>query len=898
MHTLVIAFAMTYSGGEECLANGHPVYYTTPAGKQTTWDLINSEQWAREVYDQLKSQTEKYADRGPEWLTSRLRMYWNSHSKDVFVKGDFYERAGGEKAPCPTVMYTGARSHATNYARPKLEELAPYEEDPRGIYLANKTIEGNPKEWVPIAKTGTIIQSLNVEILGIARDAAFIWWLTGEEKYGELAESVFDTYMKGIYHRNVPIDLNHGHQQTLVGMSTFEVIHEDALNALVPLYDFIYDRLTKNHRKDIPVYEGAFKKWADNIIDNGVPHNNWDLIQARFIMDIALILEDNEAYEDLKGKQYYMDYVVNNSSIRQWSLKKLADYGFDNKTGIWAECPGYSQGVVNDYASFVELFDRNTNHDLTLDIPVIRDAVCSLPEYLFPNKTIVGFGDTHPGHLRTDGIIKMIANAQRHGRRDDEENFTKLLKLLQPSTDNTTDKRSSVKVAVASFFADRPTDIDKDIIPGEIDDYVSPLFYAPNVSWVAQRNGMRQSSLMASLCGSEGNHMHANGISMELYGKGLILAPDAGIGKSLYSGLDYLEYYSQFPAHNTVCVDGISSYPVMKSNHPFNLTACFPEVRGKGYVPLSFTSIDFIEPETMADQNRLTAIIETGSSSGYYIDVFRSRRKDGKDKTHDYFYHNLGQSMHLTDTYGNEFDLKSTEELAFAGAHLYAYSYLYNKKSVKTDKNIKTVFSITMPDNTLVEMNMWMKGEQEREIFSALSPMTEGLTRTPGMPYNVAEQPTMTYVARQYGEAWERPFVSVFEPTSSKEPGTIESVSFPTPENDDKNSAVIKVTHSIGLNDIIISSDDNTKETIYDGLKAKATYTVMREDKHDISMILIGNGTAMSKDDIRISSDIPANILLRKVDNRWEYRSTGYFKLCIKDKTYEITPSAVFKTVG
>ena len=32
---------------------------------------------------------------------------------------------------------------------------------------------------------------------------------------------------------------------------------------------------------------------------------------------------------------------------------------------------------------------------------------------------------------------------------------------------------------------------------------------------------------------------------MELYGKGYRLAPDGGIGLTLYSGLDYLEYYSQ-----------------------------------------------------------------------------------------------------------------------------------------------------------------------------------------------------------------------------------------------------------------------------------------------------------------------------------------------------------------
>lgn len=41
-------------------------------------------------------------------------------------------------------------------------------------------------------------------------------------------------------------------------------------------------------------------------------------------------------------------------------------------------------------------------------------------------------------------------------------------------------------------------------------------------------------------------------------------------------------------------------------------------------------------------------------------------------------------------------------------------------------------------------MNLWMKGETDREVFTALSPMTEGLSRTPGMPYNIKEQPTLT----------------------------------------------------------------------------------------------------------------------------------------------------------
>lgn len=875
----------------------HPCYLTNPDGKQETLSLIDSEAWAKDVFDKLKQRTDTYADKGPEWLTSRLQMYWNSHATDVFIKGELYENAGGEKAPVPTVMYTGARSHATNYQRPKIEDLEPYSEDARGLYLANRTVEGNPKEWVAIGKTGNIIQSINVEILGIARDAAFLWWLTGEEKYARLAESVFDTYMKGIYHRNVPVDLNHGHQQTLVGMSSFEVIHEDAINALVPLYDFLYDRLQTTHKTDIPTYEAAFKKWADNIIDNGVPHNNWNLIQARFIMDIALILNDDTAYEDRKGKQYYIDRVTDTSSIRQWSLKDLAAYGFDPKTGIWAECPGYSQGVVNDYASFVQLFDRNLNRDLTAEIPVIGEAVMAQPQYLFPNRNGIGFGDTHPGYLRTDGIEKMIANARHHGKHDDEVRFTKLLRLLRPDAGKeSSEKPQNVRVAVNSFFADKPLLIDSGIKAGNIDDYVSPLFYAPNVSWVVQRNGMDpKSSLMASINGSEGNHMHANGINLELYGKGLTLAPDAGIGKSLYSGLDYLEYYSQFPSHNTVCVDGVSSYPAMKSNHPFTLSASFPESGVKGYVPLSYTSVDFVEPETMADQNRLTAIVEVDSITGYYVDVFRSRRKDGRDKTHDYFYHNLGQTMRLTDASGNDLGLTPTEELAFAGANLYAYSYLYDKKSASTDKDLKTVFTVDMPDGSVVEMNMWMKGEKDRDIFTALSPMTEGLTRTPGMPYNIADQPTLTFVARQHGEAWDRPFAAIFEPISTSHPGTIITVSYPEVTIGSDSDVAIEVTHRNGFTDLILSSDSNTAPTKAADMEASATYALCRTDSKEPTMIILGNGTSFKVGKIAISAQNPESVLLRRSGTTWEYRSSGPANLTIGKKRHTLTSTTQFQ---
>ena len=619
---LCVLFFQNIHGQEiplpEKMPQEHPRVLTTPEGRKETWKLIKKEAWAQDVFNKLKERTDVYTRRTesqPDWLLSRLAMYWKSHATEVYVKGEVFDHAGGEKAPAPTVRYTGTRGTAATHGRPKLEDIVPYDDNEDGnVTFCNNALEGRPLESVHPSKTGRNIENLNCEILGIARDAAFLYWMTGEEKYAKLAAGVFDTYMTGIYYRKVPVDLNHGHQQTLVGLTSFEVIHEDALHIVVPLYDFLYNYLKSNYPDKMIIYAGALKKWADNIIANGVPHNNWDLLQARYVMNVGLVLEDNKEYTDGKGREYYIDYVMNRSSIRQWSLTKLADYGFDSETGIWAECPGYSSVVINDYANFANQFDHNLQYDLVAAMPVLAKAVAATPQYLFPNRMICGFGDTHPGYLNTNFFIRMIQNAQANGKKEQERYFTALLKCLNPVADNEKEGKKNVRVSVNSFFEDKPLVLDPKVQAGKIEDYVSPLFYAPNVSWLVQRNGMdSRNSLMISLNASEGNHMHANGISMELYGKGYVLGPDAGIGLFLYSGLDYAEYYSQFPSHNTVCVDGLSSYPVMKSNHSFDLLSCFPATAesGSGFTSVTYSNVAFREPESRADQTRMMSIVTT-----------------------------------------------------------------------------------------------------------------------------------------------------------------------------------------------------------------------------------------------------------------------------------------------
>lgn len=319
---------------------------------------------------------------------------------------------------------------------------------------------------------------------------------------------------------------------------------------------------------------------------------------------------------------------------------------------------------------------------------------------------------------------------------------------------------------------------------------------------------------------------------------------------------------------------------------------CVPVFRlqrnpGKEFTSVTYSNVYFREPESRADQTRMMSIVTTGPDTGYYVDIFRSRKERGGDKMHDYFYHNLGQSMTLTAADGTDLNLQPTEELAFAGAHLYAYSYLYDKKMAATNKDVKATFTIDMKDKggDDIYMNLWMKGEPEREVFTALAPMTEGLSRTPGMPYNIKEQPTLTFVARQHGEAWNRPFVSVYEPSTKKEPSAIESVSYFDVEETALNDfAGICVKSKNGRIDHIFSLSDAAQTATYQGMKVKADYAVISNEYDGNRTLFLGNGTLLVAPGIRIQADTVANVLLEKKQGKWYILSSAPCTVVIEGK--------------
>ena len=153
-----------------------------------------------------KANTERYLAKvsaDSTWLFSRLQMYWNTHATDVFVNSERFDHVGGDRAPVPTVKFNGTRGTESSYNRPELDNVIPYDDDAQGnVTYINKAI-GKMEKAHP-SKTGCNINGLNLQILGIARDASRVYKATGDRRYAALAYPVFDTYLKGIYYRNVP----------------------------------------------------------------------------------------------------------------------------------------------------------------------------------------------------------------------------------------------------------------------------------------------------------------------------------------------------------------------------------------------------------------------------------------------------------------------------------------------------------------------------------------------------------------------------------------------------------------------------------------------------------------------------------------------------------------------
>lgn len=808
----------------------HPRIYTNDKSKAEFLKTIKEVDWKRTFVEEKKARLEKYIklwEENPEWLASRLQMNWNTKHDKVFLNGGDFAYSEGN-APVPTVRFSGTRDWATEYKRPKIEEVIPYLDDSRGLYLEHK--KTGVKEWVHPSKSGHAIDKINENIMQLVEDAAFFYWLTGEKKYAEFAAPVFLKYMDGMHYRDAPIDLKKSNQQHISGLATFEVIHEGIVVSLVTTYDFLHGYFKAN-TIELQNAIAVFQKWGDQIIKNGVPNNNWNLFQARFLTYIALVLESNKNYENGKGREYFLDYTFNISTDKQIAVtESLLIY--DQENAMWPECPSYSVHVITTLLRIFTLLDNVTNQNEISNYPILEKAVLSSFQYLFPSGFMLGFGDSGHKILPPENFELLVANYRKYNHPDKEVLMSGFLNELISEEQYT---RKAKDLFNLFFYVDDLKDGSKKL---DINQLITPTFYAPNVSMFNQRMGKGEDAVMLSSVGSFGNHAHANGISLELFANNYALGPDMGKGPS-YWHPKFTDFYARFPAHNTVIVDGKSDYNNMRVYYPFKLDNSFPK-SGKASIfnKATFSKVSFVEPKTMSDQQRFSAIIKSTSKKAYVVDVFRSRKQNGGPQKHEYLYHNLGQKLEALDL-----KFKETEDLGSKNGDLKGYDYFTKKVKAISSKNVEALFTLkedNKPDNI---MKLWVKGSPNQSVYKVKTLPSNAISSGTA-PKEVLKDSLHQLIIKRDEEAWTNPFAVVFNPYLEGGENPIDKVSYSSLDNYPTTQVIDVVLNDKETTDrIVLNASENDiakNETLFQN----GLLSIIRESK-DLEFIFLSGVTRL-----------------------------------------------------
>lgn len=828
----------------------HPRIYVSSTQKADFLLRVDQSERVQAMVSMLEAHLSPYVERhqsDPQWILSRMQMYWKTKYTHVYVNGMDFSHGEGE-APVPTVRFSGSRDWATDYLQPDLEDILPYMDDERGLYLQNSTKKDSAWEWTAPSETGHIIEKINREILRLAEESAFLYWLKGEEKYAVFAADIFLQYTEGMYYREPPLTTGDHKNARLMGLQTFEVIHESVIVPFTVSYDFLHAWLV-SHDKDFSMITAVLKKWADQEIKFGVPGNNWNLMQARYITYLALALEQDDHYPDGKGQAYYFDQILNQNSEKQKALVDVMKL-FDPETGMWPETAGYSTGVSEDILEILFMIDRVQNNRLPDQFPIVEQAILGSFEYLFPNGFTVAFGDAKHSHLRFNALELLVAHYRKYGEAEKEARVTGQLKKAITEKAYQRDEINSLFnlfLYVDELAAVPPA--------SDMAEFISPFFYAPNVSWLVQRNGMdAQEGMMISENASLGNHSHANGINIELYAKGMVIAPDAAAGVSYWSQ-DHREYYKAFPAHNTVVVDGKSNYRTMMSHHAFTLNAAYPQPGSKKrqVSPYTFADVSFTEPSTDAQQQRLTATIRTGKNSGYFVDIFRSARADGKDVKHEYLFHSQGAPITLADNKGKPLSTAPTDELSSTHGDLVGYDYFTDKQAVSHGEDFVAQFQMPTFTESMLHLNLWMKSYPGRQVFTVMAPPSRAINSA-SVPKALYKQKLPTLLVRQPGEARNRPFVSIMEAFLSDEGQSIKKVVYFSPKIENPGCVGIAVHSHETQTDYLFNDENGEQVNAFDKHDFQGTFGVASYRKDAVQALFLGAGKLLKSGQWKMES--------------------------------------------
>ena len=754
-----------------------PMIWVGDSDRAAVLEKIETQSWAKEIFETMKAAVEPLADQhvtDPAWILGRAQLTWSGPNSTDF-KMENGQLVSSGNAAHPTVRFMKGKMPRTadghSVAVPEFADIPPFNQHPMGGMMMEDRTTG---EMVMVPYIDRYLRDIHRRMLELAVDSSVLYWLTGEEKYAAFSADILSLFCKAL----APMNTNPKEAKNWGLISNNHLLEARWFSNTLPIiYDFvspyidqheIYDAVAKVRRPfNRECAQDVFRKYIHLALEKGILNCNWVVFESSSLVNNALALDDPAE------RTKYMDYFLNTDTDRQQSMKTFMT--FFSEDNFWFESLGYGNETITFLTYLFSVADHQyPDLHLLEKYPVLFDAVHVLPRYQFPNGESVRFGDSHRQMEENPYSYEMMNRlAVQHGRPDAQRRAEGALhRLIEEGKYDRADyeKQSFVYTRPLKLLWFEPQ-LKGDAIALE-HPRTDTLAHA---GLILQRNAEdAENGMMIWQGGAHHVHAHATGMNMELYGKGEVVGPEAG--KGAYRTEIHQEYYRLYAAHNTVIVNNASrgkegwiglgqdTVQVVASEPASRAEAVSPEC---SFATTAFTNLYGADAKT-AEQQRTMALIRTTPTTGYYVDVYRSRA-EGAKQFHDYIYHNLGSRLQLTgdfvqqpapEWYGSDIGDKYRQP----GTRWFEEKY----STGLTTNTIKATFRATL--NGPVRTRIWFPAGIEREYASVTAPPT---LEAPA-PYDSTDTPVV--VARRNGEAWNQPFEAVYQVYRAEEGASVQDV--------------------------------------------------------------------------------------------------------------------------
>jgi hypothetical protein len=732
----------------------HPHILVRPDDRASVLEKIRTQPWAGKAFEVMRRSVAVHVERhrrDSAWILSRYlmnRVPGRRYTRAISdAEGTAMTGFSGD-APFPTVrVSTHKRGPVApdghGYRLPSLEEMVPY--DTSRTMLLRRETDAAIRERVD---PGAMIDRLNGRINDLALNAAIIYWLTGEEAHARFAADILSQWARGAYHQQ-PVE---GPCRT--GFLSIQSIGDGAYEPMPLVYDFLYDWMRK-HGYETKWYEPVFQRIAWTMTHRGFWDNNWFAAQTPLMVFSTLSLED--PVERRRYVDHFMSRDTLSGGCGHLSMPSLLARHF-TPDGHWKEPGGYHNFPVSSLLQASLAMERN-GYDVFRRYPALFQASHAMLKYSFPDLYAPSIGDTGPASQSPECLEIGLLFAKRYDTAVYGQLATSLRVLMEK---NGYDRSHSGFLGLLCYLPD-------------VSGAASRRYEWPRSGTLdfarcfLQRNGTdRRHGLMYAVQGATYNHNHANGMAVELYGAGRVMAPDPGKGIT-YEAPMHVGYYAQWAAHNTVIAGGRStSVPAFRGGGgtkqigEVGLAAMEPMPEKTAVSPfVSFTDTRYTDISTQTRQRRTLAIVRTTDTTGYYVDVYRSDHAS----SNEYVYHNVGERLELKTSAGLP--------MASAPSRIPLHSDPYDPPGLRFIDSVRK----SEGSGGIVEfhagagrMRAMYVPEAGRSLFSGMAPPT----KTASAEYRDKATPALVW--RQEGEAWSRPFVVAYEPYAAVSGHSVDSV--------------------------------------------------------------------------------------------------------------------------